>query len=78
MSRDALTERIRIFLEDSGIDAMHTATVLCILILLSYRNDIKNWEGLPGWNKGLVLSCAFATIVLGTISLLRIVGVIQF
>lgn len=78
MSRDDLADRITGFLQESGIDPIYFATLVCILITVSYWNDFKNWEKLPGWNKGLVASAVFATMVLSTISLLRIVGVIKF
>ena len=75
---DVLSERLFSFFEGIGVDAMHAATVGCIIVLISYKKDIENWREIRLTAKGLIISTAFATIVLGTISVLRFVGVIKF
>lgn len=70
-------EYLTSLLEGMGIDAMHAATVICIIVLISYRRDIENWDRIDLSTKGLIISGTIATIVLCTISVLRVVGVID-
>ena len=72
--RDSLANNIRIFFEERGIDPFYAGTVLCLLILLSYWKDIQNWDNIPSWNKGLILSGAFLTVLGILASLFRLFG----
>ncbi|MGD8782612.1 MAG: hypothetical protein PVH88_27105 [Ignavibacteria bacterium] len=77
VGKDELAKKIRIFLEDLGIDPFYAVTVFCILISLSYWNHYKNWKTIEGWRKGLAGSALFATLILSMISILRLLGVIN-
>ena len=49
--KGGLADRIRIFLQDLGIDPGYAVTIFVLLIVLSYRKDFKNWEQLESWRK---------------------------
>ena len=76
--KDFIVRRVRIFLEETGIEPLYFATVVCILIVVSYWYQFKNWNNIEGWRKGLAVSSLFAAITLTIISLLRILGMIDF
>lgn len=75
--RDSFARKIRILLEDYGIDPLYAVTVITVLIALSYRKELKEWDKIQGWRKGIVISTFFGASVLVLISLLRLVGVIE-
>lgn len=75
--KGGLADRIRIFLQDLGIDPGYAVTIFVLLIVLSYRKDFKNWEQLESWRKGIIGSAVFAAVVLTLISVLRLLGVIE-
>ena len=77
-SRRELGHRIVEFLENHGLDPMYTLTVIAVLVALSYSKQIKHWEELEDWRKGLVASAVFAAVVFSLISLLRLVGILDF
>lgn len=74
---EAPAEYLTSLMEGMGIDAIYAATILCIIVLFSYRRDMENWRKI-GWStKGLIVSGILATLVLCTISILQMVGVID-
>lgn len=75
--RDNFARRIRLILEDYRIDPGYVVTIFVLLIVLSYRKDIKNWEQLESWRKGIIGSSIFAAMILTFISLLRLMGLIE-
>ncbi|MCW9708682.1 hypothetical protein J6I44_17605 [Aliifodinibius sp. 1BSP15-2V2] len=76
--RDKLVANIIDYLESIGLDPLHTFTVLSVIILISYQKKVRNWEQQKDWQKGIILSTAFCTSLLVIVSLLRIIGVINF
>jgi|AntRauMFilla1563_2_1112583.scaffolds.fasta_scaffold01350_5 hypothetical protein len=74
--KDALAREITIYLQKNGIDPIYAGTLFSILIVFSYKNDIKNWDKLKGWQKGIIKSTIFGTIVMIVISILRLTGLI--
>lgn len=76
--KDELATKIRLFLEEKGIDPFYAITVFSILITLSYWNQFKNWENTESWRKGLAGTALFASISFSLISLLRIIGIMNF
>jgi hypothetical protein len=75
--KDTLARKIRIFLESNGIDPMYAVTIFGILIAISYRKDIKNWEQLLGWQKLQIIFTISGAIIFSIISLLRLTGLIK-
>ena len=75
--RDTFARKIRILLEDYGIDPLYAVTVICVLIAFSYRKELKEWDQIQGWRKGIVISTFFGAAVLALISLLRLLGIIE-
>jgi hypothetical protein len=78
MISDDFAEKIRLFLERSGVDIFYAVTILGFLVTASYYRDIENWSKLEGWHKGIILSTAFGTTVLLVICLLRLAGTVNF
>lgn len=76
-SKEGLAERLRIFLESHGIDPMYAGTVFVVLIVWSYRKDLKRWDEIEGWQKAIIGSAVLAAIVFSIISLLRLAGIIS-
>jgi hypothetical protein len=76
--KDELASEIRVFLQEHGIDPLYFVTILGIVIMISYKNQIKEWDEQLGWQKGIILSTAFGTAILVLISFLRLIGVINF
>ena len=72
--RDDLAKKVRIFLEEKGIDPLYAVTIFSILIVISYWRNIKNWEKTPGWTKGLIRSTIFGTCILVIASILQLLG----
>ena len=61
-----------------GLDPFHTATVISVIITLSYRKDIMNWDKQSIPEKMLVATTVCAAAFFCLLSLLRIVGIIDF
>lgn len=61
-----------------GLDPFHTATVLVNLIVLSYWNDFKNWDKQSIPEKALIAITVCGAAFFSLLSLLRIVGIIDF
>lgn len=61
-----------------GLDPFHTATVISVIITLSYRKDTLNWDKQSIPEKMLVATTVCATAFFCLLSLLRIVGIIDF
>ena len=76
--KDDLANSIRIFLQENGIDPVYFTTLVVIAVMISYRKQIQNWEDQEDWQKGIIMSAAFATSVLVIISLLQLFGFIQW
>lgn len=74
---DTLAEHLASYFESLGIDAMHGATILCILFMVGYCRDIKNWEDIRLSAKFLIITGAIVTVVFSVVSILRLVGVID-
>lgn len=74
--KDSLAREIRLFLEQNGIDPFYAVTVFGLLIVLSYRKDIQDWDELAGWRKSIIASTIFGVCILCIISILRLAGVI--
>ena len=76
--KESLGRNIVDFLRDIGIDPVYGITILMLVVVISYRKDIKKWDELPFWHKGLIVSAFFAAIVASTFSLLQLIGVIDW
>ena len=75
--KDSLAREIRIFLQENGIDPIYAVTLFGLLIVLSYRKDIQNWDELAGWRKSIIGSTIFGVSILTIISVLKIIGLID-
>lgn len=75
--KNELAKKIRIFLEENGIDPIYAVTILGIVISLSYWNYFKNWEEIEPFRKRIVISTLFGTSVLVIISILKLLGLIN-
>ena len=76
--KDRLVNFIYELLEKNGIDVFYAVTLTCIIVALSYLKDIKNWPQLPMYSKGLISSAIITAITFTIISLLRLIGVVNF
>ena len=65
-------------IEYFGLDPFHTATVLVNLIVLSYWNDFRNWDKQSIPDKALIVVTVCGGAFFSLLSLLRIVGIIDF
>jgi len=74
---DPLVERIFSFFEWMGIDVIYATTVGLAVIMFSYKDEIENWGETRSTAKVLIISTALATLAACTISILRLVGVID-
>jgi len=76
--RDELAKNIRLFLERNGLDPFYTVTIFSILAALGYWQQFKHWDNIENWRKSLAGMTLFGAITFSIISLLRLVGVINF
>ena len=76
--KDELAKKIRLFLEEKGIDPFYAITLFSILITLSYWKQFKQWDHIESWRKGLAGTALFASISFSIISILRLFGIISF
>lgn len=65
------------YLERLGIDVLHFTTIVFILIVLSHYKDINNWGKLKWDQKFWIGTVIYGLITLATISLLRILGILE-
>ena len=65
------------FLKENNIEPIYFFTLVCLIIVLGYKNEFRNWKKLESWRKGLASSALFAAIVFLIISLLKIFGIID-
>ena len=75
--KDNLAREIRVFLESHGIDPIYASTIFVLLISISYRKQIRNWDEQPGWQKLLIVTTITATVLFVFISLLRLLKIID-
>jgi hypothetical protein len=75
--KENLAKRIVEFLDQYGIDTFYAVTALAIILVISYRKDIKKWDKLEGWRKSIIGSTIFAAVIFSIISLLRLTGIID-
>lgn len=75
--KESLGRKLVDFLRDIGIDPLYGLTILAWIIVVSYRNDIKRWEELPSWHRGLIVSAFFGATVFTIFSFLRLIGIID-
>jgi hypothetical protein len=75
--KDNLVNNIQDFLESKGIDPLYVVTILAIVILISYKNQIQNWEKQEDWVKHLIIATAFGTVILVLFNLLRLIGFVN-
>lgn len=74
--KGGLSEQLRIFLGSYGIDPMYAVIIFVLILVWSYKGDIKNWEELQGWQKGIIGSIIAGAVILTLINGLRLLGVI--
>ena len=72
--KEDLADNITDFLESKGIDPLYAVTFLAIIVLISYKNQIKNWDDQEDWVKHLIIATAFGTVILVLFNFLRIIG----
>ena len=58
------------------MDTIYLTTIICLIILISYQMDIRNWNETELWVKGLVLSTSAGTVLLIITSGLRYFDII--
>jgi len=75
--RRKIAHSLRIFFEERGIEPIHAVTVLFILVLFSYRNDLKNWESTSSHTQGMIILGMIAATLLMILSVLMLLGVIK-
>ena len=78
MIKDYLSNLLSDVFESLGLHAIFGVTLLGMLILLSYRKDIKQWRALRLWHKTIILSTFLGTIIFTIISILIILGLIAW
>jgi hypothetical protein len=75
--KDNLASEIRIFLESHGIDPIYASTIFVVLISISYRKQIRNWDEQLGWQKLLIVTTVTGAVIFLMISLLRFLSIID-
>ncbi len=76
--KDDYANDIRKFLEEIGLDPLYTLTIVVDLIALSYIKDLKRWEKIEDWEKGIVISTFLGAVTFTLASLLRLIGFLKF
>jgi hypothetical protein len=76
--KEKLALRLNDFFIDLGINPIYGVTVISLIILLGYKNDIKRWEELSKLEKAQIASVAYAAAVLTIFSLLGLTGIMNF
>lgn len=75
--KESLGRNIVDFLRDIGIDPFYGITILMLILVISYRSDIQQWEELRAWHKGIIISTTFGAVVFTIISILRLTGIMN-
>ncbi len=76
--KDELANKIRIFLENNGLNPVYTTTlVVIILFTLTYYKSFKNWHKIEPWERGLASSSLAAAIALSLLSILMLLGILK-
>jgi hypothetical protein len=75
---DKFSNQVRTFLQSHGIDPLHAVTVGCFLLVLMQWNDIRESDKTPSFQKQWIVATVVCTVLFTSISVLRIVGVIDF
>jgi|GEM_PF-1635868 hypothetical protein len=75
--KEKLALKLNDFFINLGINPIYGVTVLSLIILLSYKKDMKRWEELSKLEKAQIASVAFAAAVLTIFSLLGLTGLIN-
>lgn len=76
--KDYFADKIGEFFDFIGIDHFYGVTLICLIITLSYWKEYKNWDNIESWRKGLAGTALFASISFSLISILRLIGIINF
>ncbi len=78
ISKDKLANDLRIFRQAHGINPVYFATVVGILISLSYYKDLKNWENVVPAKKWIIVPALIGTAVLSFMSILGLLGIANY
>ena len=75
--RDKIGNFLGNFFESIGIDKYHGATILFLILAISYSKDLKYWSELAWWRKSLIFSTIGMSIFTLFMSIFRIIGIIK-
>lgn len=76
--RDDIVNKMITFLEKKGIDPLHMFTLLALILALSYYKELRNWEEIEDWRKGLIMGTIFCASLMLIVSILRLLAIIEF
>ena len=77
-AKENIAEFLGKVIEHFGWDPLHTATIIATIFAISYWKDIRNWDKQTIPEKMLVATTVCAAAFFSLLSLLRIVGIIDF
>ncbi len=77
MSRDSITKVIIDFFLKLGIEPVYVASLVGLLICLSYSKDIKRWTEVEDWKKIIIILSFVGTVIVFVISILFLLKVIS-
>ena len=72
-----MVEEIIDWLISKNIDPFYFFTVISILLVISYRKELQNWDKIFGWQKDLIRLAIAGAIVFSFTSLLKLTGIIE-
>lgn len=76
--REHFVHKIRSILDGYGIDPFYAVTIFAIAIAISYRKELKDWENIQSWRKGIILMTIAGAVIFTIMSLLRLAGIMRF
>jgi len=69
-----LSDKIYDFILEIGLDPIYLSTIFVLLaMLIAYHLKFKNWNKLKPYDKRLFVTSAVATLIILTISLIKLV-----
>ena len=76
--KEKIAQLLAKILDLLGIDYFLGATIIMLLLTISYRKHFNNWKNVEGWLKAIILVTTIGAVFFSIISILRVIGIIKF
>jgi len=77
-NEDKQIDNLRIFLQSHGINPLYVATIVMIVLSISYKKDLKNWKNVELSRKWFISSILTATVLCVLVCILSLFGILHF